>query len=155
MPVLPYLSLLSAAGFERMVSANRLWMRATAMAALAVLLISALEIRFAPRHRRDDYRTAATEALQAITNGRKVLWAADCSAARYYHVPVNEPAVILGSAIGNDSLRSQPAPDLVFLSKPDIYDPKGVIRNYLRNNDFKVIRELQAFRIFARSTAPR
>jgi len=120
-----------------------------------VLLVSALEIRFAPRHQRDDYRSAANLARSVIATNEKVWWIADELTGAYYKLPLDSPNLTLSSSLIESSLASAPTPDLVCFSKPDIYDPSGKIDNYLREHDFKVTRVLPAFQIFERQSAPR
>jgi hypothetical protein len=151
-PLLPFILATIAVGLRRLVWSKQLWTRGIAFGAIAMLCLSAIEIRFAPRHQRDDYRAAAEEARRGIADGEKVWWAADVSTGAYYGVPLNSPALTLGSNLSDRSFETLPAPDLVCLSKPDIYDPNDKIRNYLREHNFKVMRVLPAFQIFQRQT---
>jgi hypothetical protein len=150
MPVLPFLTAFLAVGWERLITARRFWSTLIAISATLVLFASALEIRVASRHQRDDYRSAANEARQAIVGGKKVWWAADINAAAYYGVPLSSPNLTLSSKFDGASFQNLVTPDLVIFSKPDIYDPQGKIDNYLREHDFKVTRVLPAFQIFER-----
>jgi hypothetical protein len=152
-PLLPFLLFLFAVGFERILFGERRWLRPAAIIAIIVLLISALEIRFAPRHQRDDYRSAANLARNAIAANEKVWWIADELTGAYYKLPLDSPNLTLSSKLTDPA--SAPAPDVACLSKPDIYDPSGNIDNYLREHDFKVTRVLPAFQIFERQSAPR
>jgi hypothetical protein len=152
-PLLPFLLILLAIGFERILFSKRRWLSAVAIIAIVVLLVSALEIRFAPRHERDDYRSAANLARNAVTANEKVWWIADEVTGAYYKLPVDSPNLTLRSSLTD--LASAPTPDLVCFSKPDIYDARGKIDNYLREHDFKVTRVLPAFQIFERQSAAR
>jgi hypothetical protein len=151
--LLPFLMILFAIGFERMWFGQRRWLRVAAIVAAIVFLISALEIRFAPRHQRDDYRSAANLARSAIAANEKVWWIADEVTGAYYKLPLESPNLTLRSSLNEDSLEAAPTPDLVCFSKPDIYDPRGKIDTYMREHDFKVTRVLPAFQIFARQSA--
>jgi hypothetical protein len=153
-PFLPFVLAFLGIGLKRLFWSPASWARVAALAAIFFLLLSALEIRFAPRHCRDDYRTAAAAARWAIASGKKVWWAADISTAAYYGVPLNSPDLTLSSDLSDRTIDTLPAPDLVCLSKPDIYDPDGKIRNYLREHQLKVTRVLPAFQIFERQPAP-
>jgi len=155
MPVLPFLTAFFAVGWERLIAARRLWSRLIAISATLILFASALEIRFASRHQREDYRSAAGEARKAIVGGKKVWWAADINAAAYYGVPLSSPNLTLSSDLAGASFQRLVTPDLVVFSKPDIYDPQGKIENYLRERDFKVTRTLPAIQIFEREPAAR
>lgn len=149
-PLLPFLIILFAIGFERILFSKRRRLRVAAIVAVIVLLLSALEIRFAQRHQRDDYRSATNLARNAIAANEKVWWIADELTGAYYKLPLESPNLTLSANLTENSLETVAMPNLVCFSKPDIYDPQGKIDNYLREQDFKVTRTLPAFRIFER-----
>lgn len=139
-PLLPFLLAWLAAGLAVLVS-GALWKKLLAAGVLLALLVSALEIRFAPRHRRDDYRAAAALARAAVASGQRIWWLADADTGRYYRVPLDSPLVATSST-------AAASPSLVILSKPDIYDAAGEARAYLTRNGFRVERTLPAFQIW-------
>jgi hypothetical protein len=143
-PVLFVLLGYAAAAYSRW-QLNRLF--------LILWMVSAVSLRFHPRHHRDDYRSAAAMARAALEHGERVWWVADIAGAEYYKVPLNAQNFTLSSKLDQDSLTTAPAPDLVCFSKRDIYDPRGKIDNYLREHDFKVTRVLPAFQILERKSA--
>jgi hypothetical protein len=145
-PALPFLLAFMAIGLANLLSAPALWKKSLAVGLLAFLLVSSLEIRMAPRHRRDDYRSAAAIARQAINSGQQVWWLADGSTGLYYHVPFGSPQITTFP----DLPTANPPPDLVTLSRPDTYDPSGAVRAYLARNGFRVTRVLLAFEILTR-----
>lgn len=149
-PLLPYLLALMAVGLTTFLEAPSLWKKIVGWAAVVVFLLSALEIRFAPRHRRDDYRSAAAIVREARDAGEIVWWLADQDTGLYYGVPLNSPLIIDSP----DLPRPARTPDLVILSKPDVYDWSGAVRAYLAQNNFTVDRVLPAFQIW-RPTPPR
>jgi hypothetical protein len=149
-PLLPFLLTVQAIGVEQLLFAPEKWRRVVAIIAIAVLLISALELRFAARHRRDDYRAAATVARAAIDAGETVWWIADEGAGVYYNLPRDSPQLALSSRLTGNAFQTLPPPDIICLSKLDIYDPDGKITNYIREHNFTVKRVLPAFRIFER-----
>lgn len=144
-PLLPYLLAWMGAGLASLLSAS-LWKRTLATGLLVLFLVSALEIRLAPRHRRDDYRAAAAIARAEVEAGHRVWWLADMSTGRYYHVPLDSPQLVTSPKLAapNDP------PKMVILSKPDIYDSSGAVRAYLAKNPFRVERVLPAFQISTR-----
>jgi hypothetical protein len=146
-PLLPFLLAWVAIGLAHLLAAPALWKKSLAVLLLAVLLLSALEIRLAPRHRRDDYRSAAAVARAALDSGQRVCWLADLSTGLYYHVPFGSPRLATSLNLPGPN----PPPDVVILSKPDIYDASGAVRGYLAAEDFKVTRALPAFQIWTRS----
>jgi hypothetical protein len=148
MPLLPFLLAFLAVGLNRLLAGGR-WSLVAAIFVISTSLASALEIRFAPRHQRDDYRSAATVARQALAKGDTVWWLADDATGRYYGL--NESAKLVSSLrILETDLNSIAKPDVILLSKADLYDPEGKVTRYLRENNFKATAEVPAFQIFAR-----
>ena len=102
---------------------------------------SCLTVRFAHRHEKDDYRSAAAVAKSAAASGQHVWWNAESLAADYYHVAGDDHvSVILNPRKG--SLRNRPAPDLVIVSKPETYDPHGGMAEYLREGGYHLTQQL-------------
>jgi hypothetical protein len=173
---LPLLNLVLALGLAMLLqAAARRGQRARwllAAAALLFLLYSSSSLRFAPQHRKDDYRAAAALAQGALTQGQRVWWAADVIGARYYGLPgefdvlgeltgQHKPLVCGDLAgvqpVANASLpclRTLTAPDVVILSKPETFDSKGDVANYLMAGQFSVVQSLPAFTIWRRSDQP-
>jgi hypothetical protein len=143
--LLPYILAFLALGLNRLLLTRRFAPRVIGVAAIIILAGSALEIRFAPRHQRDDYRTATAEAREAIAQGKKLWWFADPDTAAYYKLPLNSPKLTL---VNNQSPDTLPSPDIIVISKPDIYDPRGEIERYLRQHNFELKQILPAFQIF-------
>jgi hypothetical protein len=147
-PLLPFILAFLAIGLNRLLLSG-LTGRLIAAVTLLLYLTSALQIRFAPRHQRDDYRDAAAEAKEAIRTGKTVWWAADTQTAFYYGLSPKLPGLSLAPAAR--PLQRLSPPDLVYLSKPDIYDADGRITSYLREHNFIAAREIQAFQIFEKA----
>jgi hypothetical protein len=148
-PLLPFVLLVLAIGLKSLFFDGRLVSRAIATIAIVASIVSALEIRFAPRHVRDDYRSAVAKAREGILSGKKVWWTAAESVANYYRAPFDSKNFIVTANISQHALANAPSPDLVCLSKPDVYDDHTVVRNYLQSHRFKVIETFPAFQIFA------
>ncbi len=120
-------------------------------------LVSALMLRIEPRHHRDDYRDAAREAKAALAKNELVWWSADSSGAAYYGVPLGgatEGCAVLVVRPSPADLAQLPAPGLVVVSKPDIYDPNGELGSFLREHSFAPVRILPAFKIWRRLGVP-
>lgn len=165
---LPLLNLVMALGMAKLVErpGGRPWRRWVAVSGLLLLLGSSLSLRFGEHHRKDDYRSAASIAQQALAQGKRVWWAADAIGADYYKLPgqfdvigeltgVHQPLLCIDQ-VGVHSLANAPdsclrqlsRPDLVILSKPDGYDIGGSITAYLKANGFVVTQRLPAFAIW-------
>ncbi len=115
-------------------------------------LVSSLEIRFDPRHRRDDYRDAVRVAHQALDHGKCVWWMASGVVGTYYHLPVavapqEAGALVLWRPVPGD-LEKLPSPDVVFLTKPAIFDPDGIMAAYLEARHYHQSGEFPAFSIW-------
>lgn len=122
----------------------------------AVWLASSLSLRFCERHRKDDYREAARIARAALEEGHSVWWFADPAAAKYYRLPLGDSsrsASVPSAAQIATPQKQSSVPDLVVLSKPDLYDSAGEISAFLREHRFQDVRDLPAFTIW-RKAAP-
>jgi hypothetical protein len=157
-PLAPALILLLAVGLRS------LWSRAGWRRWLAVFFVlfsiaSSISLRFAGRHAKDDYRTAAAIAIAANANNEKVWWCADASTGLYYRVPLSPREslaapgrVWLASHPSVQLLANQPPPDLLILSKPDLYDENGLMRPYLENHHYIMFETLPAFSLWRKKT---
>lgn len=123
------------------------------LAFLVMALASAASIRFAPRHAKDDYRSAAAVARSALAVGDRVWWNADALGALVYKVPLGQ-----GCSNALYVVEPQPGfassletPTLVVTSKPDIYDPDGILAAFLSSQQFHVTETFQAFQIWRRT----
>jgi hypothetical protein len=119
------------------------------------LLISSLIVRFDPAHSRDDYRAAARLAVSALHRGESVWWPASPVPARYYgvefcetNIPSEIPCVFL--ALDCDAARLLPLrkPDLVLVSKPDLFDRAGAIQGYLNGHGYVLTNRFKAFQLY-------
>ena len=172
---LPLLNLLLALGLASLCQkgAGRAWpLRVTiAVGFLLAFVYSSCSLRFADRHRKDDYLAAAATAKQEVAAGKRVWWAADALGARYYglpgdfdymgeltgqhkpHVCRDQPGVQAIAAAPAGCLEKLLAPDVVILSKPETFDAKGVIAAYLKAGRFAKTQELPAFTIWRPASA--
>jgi hypothetical protein len=115
------------------------------------LLASSLCQRFLPRYEKDDYRSASATAKAAVSEGKTIWWAADPVLGEYYGLVDSKSGS--GRVIWfNNGVRNKqdaPAPDLIFLSKPDVHDPDGVVVSRIKDGDYEPIAEFSAFRVYA------
>ena len=86
---------------------------------------------------------------------------ADTEAAGYYGLPVSTEAGLQQAAIyptaAADSMLTTtatrpydrlPLPDVIVLSKPEIYDPRGDVRAVINQGHYHCTGSVQAFEIF-------
>ena len=170
---LPLLNLVLALGLARLLQSDGRrgqslrWL--LAVSALLFLVYSSCSLRFAPQHRKDDYRAAAAVARAAMAQGQRVWWAADVIGAHYYGLPgefdvmgeltgqhkplacSDLPGVQSIPNASTQCLLTLTAPDVVILSKPETFDSQGDIAGYLKAQRFAVVQSLPAFTIWRRS----
>jgi hypothetical protein len=171
---LPMLNLVLAWGLASLLQAGphrgRWARRMLAISAVLFLVYSSVTLRFAPQHRKDDYRAAAAIAKTAIAQGQRVWWAADVIGADYYGLPgefdvmgeltsIHKPqncgdatGVLAIANASTQCLNRLPRPDVVILSKPETFDIKQHITAYLNAHQFAATQSLPAFTIWRRST---
>jgi len=158
-PIAPVLLLPMAFGL------NSLWKRAGWHRLVAILFVvlslsSSVCLRLAPRHAKDDYRTAAVAALEAITRGERVWWCADPTSGSYYGVPMspgeNPPSPDQARLVvnpGAQQIANQPAPQLVIVSKADLFDARGTVHDYLTTHKYHLSKTLPAFTLWRNDRA--
>ena len=136
------------------------WRRGTggkilAFSFIGLYLASALSLRFAVRHGKDDYRGAATLAKAALTEGKSVWWNADRNSALFYQVPLatgnssTNFAIWLANPDAQSIANAQP--DVIITTRPDAYDDRGGIQELTRRSDYQLSTNLIAFQIWRRS----
>jgi hypothetical protein len=124
--------------------------KALALAFLCLSLVSAAQLRFAPRHEKENYRMAAAAAQAAVNEGRRVFWGADDQTAIYYKL-IPEPERGSGTAaVVVDKARLSEC-DCVVLSRVDVYDPDGIVRQFIADRGLIETAQLQGFQIYCRS----
>ena len=88
---------------------------------------------------------------------RVIWWAADGPAAEYYGLDLREEpghesvGVLLIHHPTMDFIRKQPNPDLVFISKTDIFDKEGCLTAFLVEKGYRLLSEMSGFRVLSRS----
>jgi len=126
-----------------------LWLvRAVVLLVLGFGVTSNVALRFAERHRKDDYRGAALIAHQAMKEDRPVIWIADKWTAHYYGLNEQKRG-------WTDWREPQPLPELtgdeiILYSKPDIYDSLGRFSEHLKVNGFSSAHKMPAFKSYER-----
>jgi hypothetical protein len=132
-----------------------LWKRARpldhffALLLVAALTVSSLECRFAWRHQKDDYRGAAAIGKAALGRGQRVWWVAHPASATYYQLPWSDfPEPGKAQAFWKPALAELQAtgpPDMIILSKPDLFDANSGVRDYIAQHHYTEVRTLPAF----------
>jgi hypothetical protein len=165
MPLLLPISLAYASEMAGL-SAVLTFRRLAASAIVIGLVGSAGMIRFSQRHYKDDYADAADCVRPFLDRSKLVLWAADDYGAAYYHLlPVNaaerwDGSIPIKAGSSGEMIfglpsdyRSKPdwrGPEVIALSKPDIYDAAGRIRRYIQSHEMRRVGSFPAFAIYER-----
>ncbi len=154
-PLLAVLLLVLAIGVANLWRGGRLG-RIMATLYLVLALCSAAQVRLAARHHKDDYRAAAALARQALADGDRVWWVAAMEGADYYGLPYSarspqpdEAYAVFGQP--PKELAALPSPDLIVLSRPDIYDHQGGVAAVLSHGGYSQRTNLAGFKIWARN----
>jgi hypothetical protein len=80
---------------------------------------------------------------------------ADQRAAEYYRVEAQEGTQSRGEVLflvnpTLEELNRQPAPELIVLSKPDIYDQQNALKLFVSAKRYRLVAQFQAFTIWAK-----
>jgi hypothetical protein len=152
MPILPFLLLFMAWCLGKLLSSGKMPYKFLVVAFLSLLLTSSLCARTEERFQKDDYRSAAKLAQSYLEQGKTVWWAADEASLLYYlseaerHIASKSVFLAFGPRATPIEFRKQP--DLVLLSKPDIYDPNRLLANFLNENAFTLLENYKAFEAY-------
>ena len=120
-------------------------------------LWSCLEVRFALRQKKDDYRDAAAFAKDALSRGQVVWWNASEQGAAYYHLALSSGTNQTNAAIGvqdAEALSALPTPDAVVVSKPDLFDVDGSVADFVRKGPYASAAGFRAFTVWERTAKP-
>jgi len=120
-------------------------------ALLLLLGVSSLLIRFAPQHRHDDYRSAATAATQLAATGHSVWWVADHSGGEYYGLLFDGTATDPGSVtFAHNIADDRSRPQVIIISRPENFDAFGTASNILRTGIYSRSHSFAAFEVWER-----
>jgi len=146
MPGFPFLLLLAAVILDVLL---RTPLRGLVVLWVASWIASSTSLRFSPTHQKDNYRASAAIAQKALASGKRVWWAADKPTGRYYGLDADRQSnlEIWANPLA-EALNARPEPDMVILSKRDIYDNAGVLAHYLSAHGFSPSVIFSAFTIF-------
>jgi hypothetical protein len=150
--ILPFQVLIVASWISAAKSASA---RIAATALCGLLVASALELRFGAAHLRDDYRTAAKAARDAVASGKTVWWCADAEAAAYYQVRLSS-ASTAGAAIPVENrtadqlrvLAEEAPPQFIIYTRANACDQFHAVGDFVRQNGWVVAGTAPAFTFY-------
>lgn len=171
MPLLPFLLIVLAGLSSALWASGGKANRGAVAAVLLLSLLSCVSLRTFPRFAKDDYRSAAAVAREAIARNQTVWWAADGAGANYYGVfpqprdgksgEANPPSpstatsapgpIYSAIAPSAEDIAALPSPDVVILSKIDIYDPSAALRDWMKDHGFATTKTFPAFTVWEKS----
>ena len=126
------------------------WRRWAGLLWLLALGVSCLNLRFNPAHAKDDYRGVAQWLTARKIPAENIWWAADTSTILFYGMPGVTPVINPAPS----DLAKQRHPSWVVLSKSDIYDAKGVLKNYLSQRGAVLERTFTSFQVYRIRESP-
>jgi hypothetical protein len=130
----------------------RLWQRLLPCALCGLFIWSALNFRFAPVLRKEDYRAAAAYARPLVAQGQNVWWVAGGYAANYYGLATSDtepvPGRVFTPFMARSDVRTLPRPQVIVLSKPDVHDASGVVQQIIAEDHYQVAARYQSFVIW-------
>ena len=108
---------------------------------IVLLLFSSFQVVCSRSYSRDDYRGAAQRAIVTLQQGGTVWWAGSWHCGAYYGLPIAEGLSTLSRLIliqnpTKDMLLSEATPDLILLSRQDVYDGYNNVSAYALVNHF-------------------
>jgi hypothetical protein len=130
----------------------RPWQRLLPCGLCGLFLWSALNFRFAPSLRKEDYRSAAAYARPLVAQGQSVWWLAGDYSAQYYGLPLTyetpEPGKAFAGSHSHQNLYVLPRPAVIVFSRPDVHDPTGMVQRFIREDHYQVAARYQGFVIW-------
>lgn len=147
--------------FRRVAAGSNRWPgRALVAVVVALSVSSSLSLRFAARHRKEDYRTASSVVKRALADGEDVWWIAAPEPGAYYGIPLSFYEAEAGRAFSARAMgklaRAQkrltdlPLPDLIVMSRPDAFDPAGAARGIIDQHGYHRVGGAQHFEFYRR-----
>jgi len=118
----------------------------------ALFILSALNFRFAPSLRKEDYRSAAAYTRPLVAANKSVWWLAGGFSAEYYGLHCAyfhpEPGKIFVAYRSKVAIPTLPPPDVIVCNRPDIHDPGNAVQKIIAQNNYHVAARYQEFVIW-------
>lgn len=156
-PMFPFYVVLLGVALAGLTSRRHRVVRWLPFLVVGLLIFSALNLRFSPVWRKEDYRSAAQFARQALTENKSVWWVGADYCANYYGLECAESRPETGKVFcpqfgGAETL---PPPDVIVFSKPDIYDAKFVVQEIIKRDHYQEAARFKSFTVWTNSGTPR
>jgi len=146
-PLLPWL-LVPVSWFFRESLRNKVWL-AVSVSVLAGAVVSAVALRMAERHERDDYRQATELVVEDLKKGNTVLWNADMNTPRFYVYREGGMAMVNAIQImESEKPETLFTVDVIYVNRPDLRYPGQDHAKILAVQGFELEKELKGFEIW-------
>jgi len=133
----------------RNLRAGNPWVAAIATAALAVAIVSSIQLRVSPRHEREDYRRATEMAIDALQKGKTIMWRADMNTVRFYAQQEGGMAMVhYVQRLESEVPTSLMFTDLIFINRPDLRFGDQDYRKPLADEGFDLIDTFSGFEVW-------
>ena len=154
-PVFPFYVALLGLGLTGLWTLSRHWLRAVPVLLWGLLIWSALSYRFNPALGKEDYRSAAQFARQALAENKSVWWLAGGYAARFYGLDYSEagpePGQVFTAYASKSDLPTLALPDVVVYSRPDVHDPAQTVEKIMVRNHYRIAAGYQGIVIWIKA----
>lgn len=136
MPVMPFILFLAGGCMTAIQKSTNRFSNLLVLLFCLILCLSSLSVRFSSRFAKDDYRLAVQIAKSASEKNATIWWAADSATANYYGLNFEKNLLSVGG-FSTIELLKLPKPDIVIISKKDIYDSKNILSSFLIGKNFE------------------
>ena len=127
-----------------------------------IWLFSAVRLGFLEEYKKDDFRGAVSCVIKAAGETGTILWTASIPAASYYGLQfdidteqIRNPSARLAVSTSNwraeqleEVFNDSTGPVIVALSRPDWFDRRDTVQNWIKMKNGTLIAELNAFKIY-------
>jgi hypothetical protein len=156
-PVFPFYVTLLGLALAGVWNHAQRWLRLLPLAACVLLAWSALDFRFAPALRKEDYRSSAEFVRPVLAEGKSIWWLASAYPAIFYGLDVSffdpEANKLFIAFRSRTDITKMPPPDLIVLNKPDLHDPGGTVQKIIADNHYTVAARYRQFTVWTNSAA--
>jgi hypothetical protein len=151
-PIFPFYVCLAGLAMSRVAEAGDWRFKSLPWLLVGFLMVSALMLRFAPLHRKDDYRSAAEIARKALSQKKTVWWVGPWRQIPYYRLPFTQYQPEAGKVfyVWGANFDDLARPDMIIYSKPDSFDSLGLVQRIIKENGYRVEQRLQSVDIWVR-----
>ena len=132
-------------------------------ALIVIWSFSSMRLVFSPNYKKDDYRSAVSNAVMAAGSGGTILWAASPICGAYYGLYYTNglmpkiywsttfpaiQAINWGEDQVEHAFKTDPHPIVIAISKPDLFDQSNAFHKAMIKQQAQIIATPNAFMIY-------